>query len=67
VPIQAPPVLVRAAGADAPAGADIMADESPSGEDRHPFARPDGRGDRRVPTRVVTVTARVLVSRRGDA
>ena len=35
-------MLVRAAGADAPTGADIMADGAPGGEDRHPSHAPTG-------------------------
>jgi hypothetical protein len=35
-------VLVRAAGADAPTGADIMADGAAGGEDRHPPHAPTG-------------------------
>ena len=35
-------MLVRAAGADAPTGADIMAERAPKGEDRHPCHAPTG-------------------------
>lgn len=35
-------MLVRAAGADAPTGVDIMADGAAGGEDRHPCHAPPG-------------------------